>query len=143
MKDKYYKHLLDVSRRGDWLHWVRFFLKAVEVQSRDAIKRSDTLLALWNRYRHQLQEARASALLLSVIDELFSYPAISNRIASDALNVTPRSAQLNINKLISSGILEEVTGQRRNCVYVAREIVTIVEKSEARRNEPLSNVFSR
>jgi Fic family protein len=129
-RNEYYQLLLGVSRRGEWLPWVRFFLMAVEVQSKDAIRRSDMLLALWDNYRNRLQEARASALLLGLVDELFSYPAINTRIASESLKVTPRSAQLNIDKLISAGILEEATGQKRNRVYVARAIISIIEKGE-------------
>lgn len=126
-RDDYYRLLLNVSQRGDWIPWIRFFLHAVEDQSRDAIARSDSLLALWSSYRVRLQEARASALLLRLVDELFSFPAISTKIAADTLNVTPRSAQLNINKLIESGILIEATGLRRNRVYVARAIVDAIE----------------
>ena len=126
-RKEYYRLLLGVNQRGEWVPWIRFFLTAVEVQSRDAIKRSDTILSLWNSYRNRLQEARASALLLSLVDELFSFPAISTRIASDSLKVTPRSAQLNINKLIDAGILEEATGQKRNRVYIAKEIISAIE----------------
>lgn len=127
-QEDYYKLLLGVSQRGEWLPWVRFFLEAVEVQSRDAIRRSDAVLSLWTGYRNQLQEARASALLLSLVDELFSFPAINTKIASRVLNVTPRSAQLNIDKLVNAGILEEVTGQRRNRIYAAREIISTIDK---------------
>jgi len=126
-RSEYYRLLLSVSQNGDWMPWIRFFLTAVEVQAKDAIKRSDTILSLWNSYRNRLQEARASALLLSLVDELFSFPAISAKLASDALQVTPRSAQLNINKLIDAGILEEATGQKRNRVYIAREIISAIE----------------
>ncbi len=127
-QEEYYSLLLAVSQKGEWVPWVRFFLEAIEVQSRDAIHRSDAVLALWSKYRNILQAARASALLLSLVDRLFSFPAISTKIASRILEVTPRSAQLNIDKLVKSGILEEVTGQRRNRIYAAREIIATIEK---------------
>ena len=117
-----------MSQKEEWLPWVRFFLEAIGVQSRDAIRRSDAVLVLWTKYRSKLQEARASALLLSLVDELFSLPAINTKIASRVLEVTPRSAQLNIDKLDDSGILKEVTGQRRNRIYAAHEIISTIEK---------------
>jgi Fic family protein len=129
-REEYYALLMNVSRRGDWLAWIHFFLRAVAVQAKDAIARSDALLSIWSRYRSQLQEARASALLLRLVDGLFSFPAITASFATRLLDVTPRSAQLNINKLVDAGILEEATGQKRNRVYVAREIISIVEKSD-------------
>jgi len=130
-RDEYYRLLLNVSQRGEWRAWIEFFLDAVEHQSRDAIKRSDTLLGLWSGYRHRLQAARASALLLRLVDELFLFPAINMKMAAKALGVTPRSAQLNIDKLIEAGILTEATGQKRNRVYVAAEIVSAVERRDA------------
>ena len=129
-RDDYYRLLLNVSRRGEWRPWIEFFLQAVKVQAKDAIARSDALIDLWDRYRASLQEARASALLLRLIDELFIFPALTNSMAAKLLEVTPRSAQLNINKLISAGILEEVTGRQRNRVYVARDVIAVVEKKE-------------
>lgn len=122
--------LLGVSQKGHWENWIRFFLRAVATQARDAIRRSDSLLSLWRDYRSRMQEARASALLLQLVDELFEYPAITNRRAAEQLSITPRSAQLNLEKLVDAGILQEATGRQRNRVYVAAEIIRILEERE-------------
>ncbi len=125
----YYRLLLQVSQEGAWVEWIAFFLRAVEVQARDAIVRSDKLLQLWQEYREELQQARASALLLRLVDELFVYPAITNAGVAGRLGVTSRSAQLNIDKLIAAEILVETTGRKRNRIYLAPEIVQIVEQN--------------
>ncbi len=127
---EYYEYLLDVSRKGDWNRWIGFFLDATADQSKDAIMRSDQLLALWKSYRVRVQEARVSALLLELIDQLFMYPVLTNKVASKRLSITPRSTQNNIENLVSAGILEEVTGRKRNRVYVAREIMSIIESED-------------
>jgi Fic family protein len=103
----------------------------VAVQSADAIQRIDRLLALRQAYRSQVQQARASALLLQLIDELFGFPAITNPAVCKRMKITPRSAQLNIDKLVERGIIREATGRRRNRVYVASEIVGIIERQES------------
>ena len=128
-RDEYYQYLLGISLRGDWESWILFFLDAVSSQSTNAIDRSDQLLLVWQRYKEQLHKAKASALLLRLVDELFAYPVITNRTASEKLKITPRSAQMNIDKLISFGIIEESTGRQRNRVYVAQEIIDIIEKN--------------
>jgi hypothetical protein len=46
------------------------------------------------------------------------------------MKVTPRSVQLNIDKLVEREILREATGRQRNRVYVATEIVSIIERQE-------------
>jgi len=126
-RNEYYRLLLTVSQHGRWCDWISFFLRAVASQAKDAILRSDRLLALRQKYRSSLQEARASALLLQIVDNLFLYPAITNPGTSKSLDVTPRAAQQNIDKLIDAGVLTETTGQRRNRLYVASEIVRILE----------------
>jgi Fic family protein len=129
-RDEYYRLLLAVSQEGQWEAWIRFFLLAVATQARDAIQRSDKLLALWQTYRSKMQGARASALLLQLVDELFAYPALTNAKITQRLAITARSAQLNIEKLVAAGIVKEATGQRRNRVYIASEIINIIEQRE-------------
>jgi Fic family protein len=75
-----------------------------------------------------LQSVRASALPLLLVDALFSSPAITLGLAEKMLGVTPRAAQLNIEKLIRVGILREATGKQRNRIYVASGIIQVVER---------------
>ena len=105
-------------------------MSAVSTQAKDAIKRSDRFLELWNTYRNIFQEARSSTLILRLIDDLFSSPVITNRWAANRLDITPRSAQLNIDKLVAAGILIEATGQKRNRIYVAQTIIEIIDEAE-------------
>ncbi len=127
-RDEYYSLLLAVSQKGSWEDWIRFFIHAVAVQSRDAIKRSDLLLHLRQEYHSRMQKARASALLLRMVDKLFVSPALTNPGVAREMKITPRSAQLNLDKLVREGIIREATGQMRKRVYVAPRIIEILEK---------------
>ena len=82
-------------------------------------------------YRQRLQSARLSVLLLDLVDDLFSYPVVTIAQAAERLKITQRSAALNIQKLVDEGILHETTGKQRNRVFVAPEIIHIVEASQA------------
>jgi len=123
----YNDHLLRVSQVGAWKEWVQFFLAGVAEQSRDAILRSQQLLGLWEKYRSRMQRVRASALILQLVDDLFAYPAMTINSARKKTGVTHRSARLNIYKLVEEGILREHTGKPRNRVYVAPEVIAIIE----------------
>ena len=46
------------------------------------------------------------------------------------LDVTFRSAQLNVLKLVAAGILREVPGRKYDRIFIAREIVDILEAPE-------------
>jgi hypothetical protein len=50
-------------------------------------------------------------------------PALTISMARGLLDVTTVSAQRSVERLIDLGVLEEVTGQQRNRIYVAREIL--------------------
>jgi len=130
-RNEYYRLLLAVSQSGKWIDWISFFLRGVAEQSRDALVRSDRLLQLWKNYRGEFQSARSSALQLRLVDQLFAYPAITANQAAKLLQVTHRSAQLNIEKLIRKGILKEATGKQRNRVFIAPQIVKIIEATHA------------
>jgi Fic family protein len=129
-RQQYYRHLLAVSQEGRWLEWVSFFLRGVAEQSRDAIQRSEKLLELWRQYRQKLQSVRSSALLLTLVDELFHQPYLTFGRAKSVLNVTFRSSQLNVEKLMKAGILQEISGRKYGRIFVAREILDILEKPE-------------
>jgi Fic family protein len=129
-REQYADLLLGVSRSGAWQEWIQFFLRGVASQSEDAILRSQKLLELWQQYRARMQTARASALGLDLIDSLFSTPVLTIPMAAGRLKVTYASAQLNVEKLIKRGILREATGNRRNRVYIAPEILQIISSRD-------------
>jgi Fic family protein len=130
-RQQYMDGLLAVSQRGAWEAWIRFFLQGVMEQSQDAVRRSDQLLQLWSTYRQRLQAASSSGLALRLVDKLFEAPVTSMQGVVQRLNITPRSAQMTIDRLVNAEILQETTGRQRNRVYVASEILRAVEQSEA------------
>lgn len=127
----YYRHLLAVSQTGAWREWLAFVLRGVAEQAIDAVERSANLMRLRDEWARRCQQARASALLLRLLDALFVNPFVNMRRAADLLEVNPQSAQSNVDKLVEAGILYELTGQKRNRVYVAREVLRTLEETPA------------
>ena len=125
----YYDRLLAVSQRGEWEKWLLFFLKGVSSQSLDAITRIERLGLLRNAYRERLRTERAAARLLQTLDVLFERPILNIRQLEAALNVTYRTAQRYVERLQEIGILREVTGQARNRLYRADEILQALESA--------------
>ncbi len=126
-RNSYYRHLLSLSQENRWHEWISFFVRGVAEQSQDAVKRTDKLLHLWQRYREELQTTRSSTILLGIVDDLFRNPAMTAPHVAKRFKITLRSAQQNINKLVAAGILKEATGRQRNRVYVAQEVLRAVE----------------
>jgi Fic family protein len=132
-RSQYYRLLLEVSQQGNWEEWIKFFLRGVSEQSVDALNRANQLQQLSLEYRELLHGKRSSATLLQMADLLFKNPVLTPNAISQALNLTFVSAQKNIDKLVVAGILREVTGRKRGRIYVAQQVMEILEKLDARK----------
>lgn len=136
-RKEYYRLLLDISQTGNWMDWVRFFVNGISEESRDAVARSNQLLALRQDYREKLQAQKSPGRTLELMENLFKEPVITVAVARDRLNVTTRAAQQNVDRLLQAGILKEVTGRQRYRVFVAQKIIQIVEADKAARQVTL------
>lgn len=130
-KEEYKDLLLAVSQRNQWSDWIEFFLRGVTDQSRDAVHRSDRLLDLWKRYRAEVQAPRTSTSLVRLVDLLFERPAVTIRVVSDTLEVTPKAAGDLVDRLVARGILREMTGRTYKRVFLATGIVDITMVPDA------------
>ncbi|KQY36743.1 hypothetical protein ASD42_30505 [Nocardia sp. Root136] len=124
-RDRYYEGLLRVSTDGDWLGWFDFFLEVIEEQARDSLARAVRLDALRTELRLRVARARSSGLLPILVDELFRSPIIGIANAMKALDVTHRSATLNVEKLVEAGILVEVT-RARTRFFAAPDVLAVM-----------------
>ncbi len=123
----YYDHLLAVSRKGAWEDWLLFFLRGVTTESRDAARRAGRLFELRESYRERLQREGARANMLAAVDHLFARPVTDIRDLAQVLGVTFEAARRLVNSLEEEGVLEEITGRRRNRVYAAPEVMRLLQ----------------
>ena len=126
-RQEYYERLLVVSQRGEWEPWLIFFLTGVAEQAQDACERIRCLTDLREKYRAQVQRERTSARLLQVVDLLFDQPVWNIPWVASRMEITYSMAQRYTEQLESAGILQEISGQARNRVYRATEILATLE----------------
>lgn len=126
-RQAYYDLLMAVSTRGAWRDWVTFFLRGVAEQSRDAVVRAKRLQDLQSVWRGKYQRARGAGLLLAIVDELFDVPVLAPRQVAKQLRVSHQAAMQALRRLEHDQILSETTGKQRNRLYVAPEIIKVLE----------------
>jgi Fic family protein len=126
-RQTYYDLLLAVSREGAWEAWLAFFLGGMATQARDAIVRAQRLQDLREQYREQFQAERAAGRLLQMVDLLFAQPVMTMPRIAEALGVNYSGATRYIHRLEEAGILREITGQARNRVYRADQVLEAIE----------------
>lgn len=120
---EYYDHLLAVSQRGAWSEWVEFVIRGIADEALATIDRIQRLEVLRQRYLDQLSAVRASPLAAKLVDRLFAEPSVTLQQVAEVLQTSKPSAQKLIDRFMGAGILRETTGQQRNRVYLAQEIV--------------------
>lgn len=130
-RQEYYHRLLRVSTHGEWKEWILFFLRGVHEQSTDAVERSRQLLDLRQRY-HKMVKSRRSALQIRLLDLLVERPVVTTVFVSRYFDVTYATARNSIAKLVERDILRPLTGAKRNRVYVAHQVLEIINKPFAK-----------
>lgn len=125
-KDEYIDRMYEVSRSGDWLGWISFFLGVIAEAARHAIETADRLREVEKGYRGALQQAGRSANLLTIVDLLFRTPVVSIPQIAEHLGVTYRAAQMNVQSLIKAGVLSEHSGTSNPRLFVAQNILKAI-----------------
>lgn len=127
-REKYYDYLLDVSLKGKWEQWILFFLTGITEQSIDAFNETKMFLDLQQKLYKKIRTKKTSALQLRLVDLLLERPFITSSFVKKRLHITHHTAQNNINKLTDIGVLKEITGGKRNKIYIAKEVLDIINK---------------
>jgi Fic family protein len=126
-RQEYYNRLLRVSTHYEWAPWILFFLRGVIEQSTDAFRRSRELIRLQSKY-HGMIESKRSALQIKIVDLLVERPVLTIPYVARYFDVTYVTARNNIVKLLKAGILKEAIGSKRCKVYVAEEVLEIINR---------------
>lgn len=126
-RSEYVDHLLAVSQCGEWEDWLLFFLRGVQSQADEAHQRANLLVDLREDYQQHYQSER-SGNILELVMRLFEDPYLDVNTAAEWLDVEYSTANRLIGQLEDDGILEELTGKKRNRFYRASEVFEIINK---------------
>jgi Fic family protein len=126
-KTEYYERLQRTRTHGDWPGWLAFFLQGIEATSRLAAEQVTALIDLQSRYRAQFGQ---KAAVLALIDALFENPLTDARRAARVTQRSDPTARSAIAELERAGHLRELTGRQWGRVYVAHEIVALLQKPD-------------
>jgi len=126
-KDAYYNALKMAQQKLEWHHLVGFLSEAITgtvdelFSTRSALQ---CLSTLWRKRRRFRKDSAAEKALYL----LSHYPVLTIKRLSQLVDVSIPAATMAIEQLMDAGILEERTGYARNRVFVATEILQIVNR---------------
>lgn len=125
-RSQYYHLLFETSATGDPIPWINFFLDGVAQQSRDAEERTVRLVDLQRDVREQLLGAKVTNTALRLAESLLDRPYVTAMRVARQFAVTPPTAHKAIASLVDQGMLTEVTGRKRDRVYMSPRIMDAV-----------------
>ncbi len=128
-RQTYYDLLQSIRDNGDWENWIEFFMKAVGETANQATQAARKLLEVANLDRGKIQEIkRASGSALRVHQALLQRPLLSIAKACELTGLWTTSVTTAIGHLERIGIIEEITGSRRNRLYRYTQYVEILNE---------------
>ena len=121
-RDEYIRSLNRVGECDDFQGWIDLFLDALIDQSNSSIRLIDSL----HQIRHRLHDLSNDLNTLHLIDSLFVNPYVRKTDVAKICMVHPSTAGKIVNDLVEKGVLLEITGKRRNQMFVCKEIMDIL-----------------
>ncbi len=132
-KSLYYDNLTFVRTRNDMQQWLKYFLVGVEetaTQASDALGRILQLKVSTEKTISENFGRRAPSAYL-LLNHLFKEPVISVDAAVKVMKTTYRPANALVAMLQQHNILEEITGQTRNRLFVFAPYLRIFDEPDS------------
>lgn len=131
-RSTYYELLDRVRREGDWEAWLAFFLDGVRETAEGAVATAQRLAAMFQEDRQKLEATgRRAGSALRVHEALKARPILSLPGICEATGLSFPAAASAMELLVEYGIARELTGKRRNRLFVYdRYLASLSEGTE-------------
>lgn len=118
-RSEYYSHLQAIRDTGNWEGWLKFFLLGVYETAQEATSTARQIVSLKEEHRQLALEkmGRRSGNAIALLESLYYRPIFTVENAVEVTNLSYTNANALVKDLISIGLLEEITGQKRNRAF--------------------------
>ncbi len=125
----YYELLQQVRENGAWESWLEFFLQGVAYSAKQACATIEKINILFEedmRMINDLGKVRFS--VLEVFEYLKKLPQLSAVMLSQEIDMSEPTARVALDHLQQLNIVKEISGKKRNRVYVYKKYLDILEQ---------------
>ncbi len=130
----YYQMLDRVRQTGDWERWLMFFLDGVREASNEAVSTTLRVSRLFESDRELIRQGGRRAIsALQVHQALTAHPILALSDAAQHAQLSFRAVSTAMRALNDLKIVREITGQRRNRLFVYDAYLSILSEG----TEPL------
>jgi Fic family protein len=126
---EYYRLLDAVRREGDWEEWLRFFLLGVAETAEAAVSTARRLIDLFDKDQIRIQKTgRQAGSLLRVHEALKQRPLCTVAEIAKRAGLSFPTAASALESLVVSGIVRELTGKKRNRIFVYDKFLAVLNE---------------
>ena len=128
-KSLYYDNLTRVRTHNDLTQWLKFFMEGIKQTAQNSIETFKAIIALRQEVEHRdiLMLGKKIKLAQNLLHFLYSNPVTDSQEISKHLSINPSTALRLIEDFIRMGILKEITGYKRNRVFVFEKYLQLFE----------------
>jgi len=128
-KEVYYSLLMDVRENGNYEKWIKFFLDGITEMAISTSDKVRKLINLYNSYKQKLTDISATPITNALLDKFFESPYwFISQLQEDLGGENYPKTRRGVNYLIEAGIIKEFTKYKRNKIFIAPEILDILEE---------------
>ena len=130
-KGAYYDALTVVRTSNNIEHWLKFFLVGVAETAANGKLTFEKIIALRQRSEHKIMGLGKRAKIgQELLKHLYSQPIMNAKQMSERLNITYASASTLAKSLEEIGIFKEITGFKRNRLFLFAEYLDLFSRTE-------------
>lgn len=127
-RNTYYELLTEVRTHGTWETWLEFFLTGVYMSAKQSIKTARQINALFYQDMEMIASlGRARFSCQQTLEYMKRLPQVTVPLLAKELQMTAPTARSSLGHMVSLGILEEISGKKRDKAYVYRKYLDILE----------------
>lgn len=125
-RSDYYAYLREVDKNEDWESWIKYFLISIKKQALDTQNKVKSMLELYKNVKEKLSDFNSQYAII-LLDIIFETPIVSFQSIKKKMNTNSYQTVYNLlDKFEDKNILKEITGAKRNKIYVFEELMKIV-----------------
>ncbi len=122
-KGLYYDNLTFVRTKNDMKQWLKYFLVGIEKAATKSAETLSKVLILKSDLEKMINKnfGKKSLSAITLLNHLFEKPSLYVKEAQEIAKLSYKSANDLVDDFVKAEILEEITGQSRNRIFVFRK----------------------
>ena len=125
----YYQNLTKVRIENDLEQWIKFFLVGIAETAEKSVQTLKNIMELKSKIEKEkiTSMGKRSKTALNLLNQLFSHPVVTIKKVQDITNLSPKASNDLTKLFVECDILSEVTGYKRNRIFVFNEYLSLFE----------------